>query len=55
MNTPDNMQGLQLALEVLNVLVLPALLAVGRWLVRVELRLARIEWAAGDKPAEAKR
>lgn len=43
MSSPENMQGLQVALEVLNVLVLPALVALGRWLVKVELRLMRIE------------
>jgi len=39
------MGDLQLALSALNVLVLPALYGVGRYLLRVELRLARLEWA----------
>lgn len=34
-----------LALSGLNVLVLPALYGLGRYLVRLELRLARLEWA----------
>lgn len=34
-----------LALSALNVLVLPALWGLGRYLVRLELRLARLEWA----------
>lgn len=42
MNFPD----LQLALSALNVLVIPALWGVGRWLMRVELRLARLEWSS---------
>lgn len=37
--------GLQLVLSGLNVLVIPALVGVMRWLMRVELRLARLEWA----------
>ena len=40
--------GLQLILSGLNLLVIPALLGVMRWLMRVELRIARLEWAAGD-------
>lgn len=35
---------LQLALEAVNVLVLPTLVFVARWLMKVELRLARLEW-----------
>jgi hypothetical protein len=42
-----NLDTLQIVLEAVNVLVLPALVGVGRWLMRVELRLSRIEWAAG--------
>lgn len=54
MSTPENMQSLQLALEIVNVLVLPALIAAGRWLMKVELRLSRIEWATGAKPEGGK-
>jgi len=48
--SPEAMHSVELVLEVLNVLVLPALVSVGRWLMKVELRLSRIEWAAGVKP-----
>lgn len=53
--SPETMHGLELALNVVNVLVLPALVSVGRWLMKVELRLSRIEWAAGAKPTESVR
>ena len=43
------MQTLQIALMGLNVLVLPALVGVARWLIKVELRLARMEWAMNAK------
>lgn len=42
----STIQTIQLALSALNVLVIPVLFGVGRWLVRVELRLARLEWTA---------
>lgn len=45
MSGPD-FPTLQLALSALNVLVIPALWGIGRWLMRVELRLARLEWRA---------
>jgi hypothetical protein len=45
--SPESLQSVQLVVDVLNVLVLPALVGVARWLMRVELRLSRIEWAAG--------
>jgi hypothetical protein len=48
--TPETVSSLQLLLSGLNVLVIPALVGVGRWLMKVELRLARIEWANGSKP-----
>jgi hypothetical protein len=43
--TAADYTGLQLVLSGLNVLVIPALVGVMRWLMRVELRLARLEWA----------
>ena len=39
-----NMEYVQLSLAVVNVLVLPALVAAGRWLMKIELRMARVEW-----------
>lgn len=41
----ETVTGLQLLLSGVNVLVVPAMLGVMRWLMKVELRLARLEWA----------
>lgn len=38
----------QIGLAVVNALALPAaLVQVARWLMKVELRLARLEWQSG--------
>lgn len=47
-----DMQTATLALSGLNVLVLPALYALGRYIVRLELRLARLEWTVGHTGPE---
>lgn len=40
----------QIGLAAVNALALPAaLVSVARWLMKVELRLARLEWQAGAK------
>ncbi|WP_156466629.1 hypothetical protein [Methylibium sp. Root1272] len=47
---------LNLALSAINVLVLPAMVGLGRYMVRLELRLARLEWAiqrSGHAPLES--
>ena len=41
--SPETAQLLTLALSALNVLILPAVVGVGRWAFGVETRLARIE------------
>lgn len=48
--TPESIATLQLVLSGLNVLAIPALVGVMRWLMRVELRLAHLEWASGKRP-----
>lgn len=44
---------LQLVLEGINVLVVPVLFGIGRWLMRVELRLSKLEWMRGGSHASA--
>jgi hypothetical protein len=42
--TSADISTLQLVLAAVNTLALPALYGIARWLMRVELRLARLEW-----------
>ena len=45
----DRLAELGLVLQLLNVLVIPCLAWVGKYLLRLELRLSRIEWKLGHR------